>query len=143
METGEILIQEEYIGDNWKLCVVCILLNQTHNTQVRPLLKDLFDLVPNAYQASKSNPEDIAKIIRPTGFQNMKAKRIINLSQKWITGFNSVEELPGIGKYGKESWRIFVEEDFDFEPSDKKLKIFLDSGGPERIKYLIAASANS
>jgi endonuclease III len=140
---GEVLIQEEYLGDEWKLCVVCILLNQTHNSQVRPLLGDLFDLIPDASSAAKSNPETIAKIIRPVGFQNMKAKRIIEMSQKWISGFNSVDELPGIGKYGKESWRIFVEEDYDFEPSDKKLKLFLVSGGPERVKNWFSEAANS
>jgi hypothetical protein len=143
METREVLIQEEYLKDRWKLCVVCILLNQTHNSQVRPLLKNLFSLIPDAYSASESNPDIIAQIIRSTGFQNVKAKRIIGLSQKWVTGFSSVEELPGIGKYGKESWRIFVEGDFDFEPSDKKLKVFLSTGGPERIKSLTSASANS
>jgi len=143
MEIRETLIQEEYLEDPWKMCVVCILLNQTHNSQVRPLLEDLFSLIPDAFSASKSNPDDIAQIIRSTGFQNVKARRIIGLSQKWITGYSSVEELPGIGKYGKESWRIFVEGDFNFEPSDKKLKAFLSSGGPETIKNLISASANS
>jgi hypothetical protein len=63
----------------------------------------------------------------------MKAKRIIALSKKWIEGFDSVTELPGIGVYGKESWDIFVLKDFSIKPTDKKLAKFLEDGSYKRI----------
>jgi endonuclease III len=122
----EILIQEEYVGYPWKMLVCCILLNQTNNKQVRPILKDLFDLIPDPESASSCGPEQIASIIKTTGFQNTKASRIIKLSQKWLAGYNDVKELPGIGQYGKDSWEIFINQNLDVKPSDKKLSAYLE-----------------
>jgi hypothetical protein len=48
------------------------------------------------------------------------------MSKAWILGFDKVEDLPGIGKYGKESWEIFVNGKSDFVPTDKKLKSYLE-----------------
>ena len=43
-----------------------------------------------------------------------------------MEGFNDITELPGVGKYGKESWDIFVNGRTDIEPTDKKLKKYLE-----------------
>ena len=130
----ERLIQEDYLNDPWAMLVCCILLNQTNNKQVRPVLDTLFKAIPDPESASVCDTFIISDIIRSTGFQNMKSKRIISLSKKWISGFKHPEELPGIGKYGIESWKIFVEMDFNFSPSDKKLRLFLENDGPQRIR---------
>jgi endonuclease III len=122
----EILIQEEYVGDPWKMLVCCILLNQTNNKQVRPILKDLFCLIPNPHSASSCDPEQIASIIKTTGFQNIKASRIIKLSQKWIEGYDDVKSLPGIGQYGKDSWEIFINGNLSIQTRDKKLLAYLN-----------------
>jgi methyl-CpG-binding domain protein 4 len=129
----ERLIQEEYIHDKWKMVVVCILLNQTNNKQVRPILEDLFKLIPDAEKASATGIQQIAEIIRPTGFQNVKADRIVKMSKKWASGDQEISKLPGVGKYALESWRIFVDRDFGFTPTDKKLNIFLQEGGNDRL----------
>ena len=121
------LIQHDYLDDPWKMVVACILLNQTTNQQVRKILYDLFIYIPDPESASVSDPEMIAQIIKSTGFQNVKASRIIKLSQKWIQGFDHPKELPGVGKYALESWEIFVNKKTDFTPSDKKLKMYLES----------------
>ena len=123
----EILIQEEYLDNPWKMMVCCILLNQTNNKQVRPILESVFGLIPNPNSAVECNPDSLATIIKTTGFQNVKASRIIKLSQKWVGGFNDAIELPGIGKYGRDSWEIFVRKNLSVEPTDKKLIIYLDS----------------
>jgi len=123
----EILIQEEYINSPWKMLVCCILLNQTNNKQVRPILSSVFELIPNPVSTIGCDPERLAAVIKTTGFQNVKASRIIKLSQKWVDGFNDAIELPGIGKYGRDSWEIFVKKNLSVEPTDKKLIIYLDS----------------
>ncbi len=115
------------------MVVVCILLNQTNNKQVRPILEDLFKLIPDAEKASATGIQQIAEIIRPTGFQNVKADRIVKMSKKWSSGDQEISKLPGVGKYALESWRIFVDRDFGFIPTDKKLNIFLQEGGNERL----------
>ena len=43
------------------------------------------------------------------------------MSQKYIKGFDKPEDLPGVGRYGVESWRIFVDNFIGFIPTDKRL----------------------
>ena len=121
----EILIQEEYLDEPWKMMVCCILLNQTNNKQVRPVLSSVFDLIPNPESAIRCNPESLAAVIKTTGFQNVKASRIMKFSQKWLEGFKDVKDLPGIGQYGKDSWEIFVNKDLSIQTRDKKLFAYL------------------
>lgn len=122
----EILIQEEYVNDPWAMLVCCILLNQTNNKQVRPILKPLFDFIPHPQSAIDCDREILAAIIKTTGFQNIKTSRIVKMSEKWLEGFNYVSELPGIGKYGLDSWNIFIEGDLTITTQDKKLAAYLE-----------------
>jgi len=122
----ERLIQEDYLESPWKMSVICILLNQTTNHQVRKVLDDLFLLIKSPEHCSSVPADKIYQIIRSTGFGNVKSRRIIEMSKAWILGFDKVEDLPGIGKYGKESWEIFVNGKSDFVPTDKKLKSYLE-----------------
>ncbi len=109
------------------MLVCCILLNQTTNQQVRKVLDPLFELIPDPESCVVADPIKISEIIKITGFYNIKAARIQKLSKKWIEGFEDPKELPGVGKYAMESWDIFVNKKTDFTPSDKKLKMYLDS----------------
>ena len=121
------LIQHDYLDNPWKMVVCCILLNQTTNQQVRKVLDPLFELIPDPETCVEADPSKMAEIIRPTGFYNIKSSRIQKMSRKWLEGFNDPRALPGIGKYAMESWDIFVNKKTDFTPSDKKLKMYLDS----------------
>ena len=121
----EILIQEEYLNDPWKMMVCCICLNQTNNKQVRPILDILFSIVPDPDSAISCEKERISECLKSTGFQNLKADRIKKMSQKWIEGFDDPSELPGIGKYGQDSWDIFINGNLRRETTDKKLITYL------------------
>lgn len=123
----EILIQEEYVNDPWRMLVCCILLNQTNNKQVRPILSSLFELIPDPQSAISCGEESLAALIKTTGFQNIKANRIVKMSRKWVEGFEKVSDLPGIGKYGNDSWEIFIERNLLVQPTDKKLISYLES----------------
>jgi methyl-CpG-binding domain protein 4 len=125
MEEREILIQEDYLDNPWKMMVCCILLNQTNNKQVRPILSSVFELIPDPISTIGCEPERLAAVIKTTGFQNIKSSRIIKLSQKWIDGFQDVKDLPGIGQYGKDSWEIFVNKNLSIQTRDKKLLAYL------------------
>ena len=48
------------------------------------------------------------------------------MSRKWLEGFKEVQELPGIGRYASDSWKIFVEKNYTLEVTDKKLKLYLE-----------------
>ena len=122
----ERLIQEDYLDDNWKMLVCCILLNQTTNQQVRKVLPDLFSLISNPEAAIEISPYLIQSVIRSTGFSKIKTERIVAMSSKWLEGFKEVQELPGIGRYASDSWKIFVEKNYTLEVTDKKLKLYLE-----------------
>lgn len=123
----ERLIQEDYADKPWEMVVICILLNQTTNVQVRRILPKLFNLIKDPVTCSRMNPDLIAEVIRPTGFYNIKARRIVDMSKTWISGFKDPSDLPGVGKYALESWEIFVNGNFSISPSDKKLRGYLGS----------------
>ena len=122
----ERLIQEDYLGENWKMLVCCILLNQTTNRQVRKILPELFKMIPDPHSAMEANPRSIQSLIRSTGFSKIKTERIISMSKKWVEGFENVRDLPGVGRYASDSWEIFVNNNLSLEVTDKKLKMYLE-----------------
>ena len=121
----EVLIQEDYLDDPWKMMVCCICLNQTNNKQVRPILDILFSIIPDPNSAILCEIEMISECLKSTGFQNVKAERIKKMSRKWIEGFSDPSELPGIGKYGQDSWDIFINGNIERETEDRKLRLYL------------------
>jgi methyl-CpG-binding domain protein 4 len=121
------IIQETYSNDPWKVLICCILLNQTNNKQVRPLIEEFFLKWPDPFSVSVERKESISDFIKSTGFQNVKAQRILGLSNEWLKGNRDPENLPGIGDYAREAWRIFIDNDVNFTPKDKKLKMYIDS----------------
>jgi endonuclease III len=121
------IIQERYSDDPWKVLICCILLNQTNNKQVRPLIEDFFIKWPNSFSVIPEDKDIISNFIKPTGFQNIKADRIIKFSNEWAKGNRDPQKLPGIGDYGREAWRIFIDKNTSFIPRDKKLKMYIDS----------------
>lgn len=121
------IIQEVYSEDPWKVLICCILLNQTSNKQVRPLIANFFNKWPNPESVISEEDLAISSFIKSTGFQNVKARRMKEFSKSWNSGIRDLFKLPGVGEYGRESWRIFIDGDLDFVPKDKKLRMYLES----------------
>ena len=119
------LIQTHYEDDPWKIMISCILLNQTSNVQVRPVIKKFFEVFPTPNSLNESHQNLISSILQPTGFQNVKAKRIVNFTRVWNSGERDPNKFPGIGPYGRDSWKIFIEGKTNFHPADKKLSAYL------------------
>jgi methyl-CpG-binding domain protein 4 len=119
------LIQTHYEDDPWKIMISCILLNQTSNVQVRPVIQKFFEVFPTPNSLNESHQNLISSILQPTGFQNVKARRIINFTNVWNLGERDPNKFPGIGPYGRDSWKIFIEGKTDFSPADKKLSAYL------------------
>ena len=105
--------------------ISCILLNQTNNRQVRPVITKFFDVFPTPNSLNESHLDIISQILKPTGFQNIKAKRILNFTKVWNSGERDPNKFPGIGPYGRDTWKIFMEDKTDFIPADKKLSAYL------------------
>lgn len=99
-------LQEEELGDPFKILIGTILSSRTRDETTTKVVKILFKRFKNAKELAEGNLEEVKQIIHSIGFYNVKAKRIIEVSQLIVKRFdgkvpNSIEkllELPGVGR---------------------------------------------
>jgi endonuclease III len=90
----------------FQLLVATVLSAQTTDKRVNLTTPVLFAKYPTAEDLAAANPEDVAEILRPTGFFNAKTKSVMGLSAALTERFggkvpNKLEELvtlPGVGR---------------------------------------------
>lgn len=112
------LVQEMYYPDGFKCLVCCMLLNKCRGETVRAVLDPLFGKFPDASTMSTAEEADLAAILKPLGLQNQRAKRLVQFAKAFDAGFQDVRELPGVGNYAADFWRIFFLEELGDEPPD-------------------------
>jgi len=134
-ERDDVLLQQYYQDDPWRILVTCILLNQTGRTQVdRVLDAGFFEKYKKSLSLAWAEIEELTAMIRPLGFQNVRAKRLKAMSLEWARLMNdrrgqrgwppkeAVAKLTGIGDYALDSYCFFVLKDFThFRSGDKEL----------------------
>jgi endonuclease-3 len=99
-------LQEEELGDPFKILIGTILSSRTRDETTTKVVKTLFKRFKNAKELAQGNLEEVKQIIHSIGFYNVKAKRIIEVSQLIVKRFdgkvpNSIEkllELPGVAR---------------------------------------------
>ena len=92
--------------DAFQLLVSTVLSAQTTDKRVNMTTPTLFAKYPTPEDLATANPEDVAEILRPTGFFNAKTKSVIGLSAALVERFGgevprTLEEmvtLPGVGR---------------------------------------------
>ena len=119
------LLQEIYQTDGWKMLVCCMLLNLTNRKQVDTVIDELFYKYPTPEDMMNAEHSDVVDIIQPLGLYNTRAERLIRMSEGYVNGFKSVDELYGIGQYAKDSWEIFQNNNMKVNPTDKVLQEYL------------------
>ena len=119
------LLQEIYKDDGWKMLVCCMLVNLTNRKQVDTVRDKLFFKYPTPKDMMKAKHSDLVDIIKPLGLYNTRADRLVKMSEGYIKGFKSVDELYGIGQYAKDSWEIFQNKNNNIKPKDKVLQEYL------------------
>ncbi|HEY0933267.1 MAG TPA: endonuclease III [Trebonia sp.] len=90
----------------FQLLVATVLSAQTTDKRVNLTTPALFAKYPSPEDLAAANPEDVAEILRPTGFFNAKTKSVIGLSAALCERFDgavprTLEEmitLPGVGR---------------------------------------------
>ena len=118
--------QELYLSEPWKMMIICFMLNQTSYKQVDKVRNTFFEKFPNPQSLLNATDEDIIKIIKPLGFYNRRAKMWKKFSAAWLEKWNKIEDLPGVGKYAADAWKIFQEGNTDIEVEDKELKKYIN-----------------
>lgn len=102
--------------------MACIMLNQTSAKQVWPVLPKFFEQWPDALGASLSPLDEMADVLRPLGLQNRRAVIIRAMSHMYAEhNFDDVTDLPGVGKYAADSYKIFVQKQLIEDVEDKEL----------------------
>lgn len=103
------LIQEDLWPNEWKILVVCMLLNCTTRKSVQKVLPHLFSKYPDAVTLSNADEAELSDIISSLGFKNRRACNLIRMSKHYLTSsWRHAAELPGIGQYGAAAWEIFI-----------------------------------
>lgn len=119
------LLQDIYKNDPWKMLVCCIMLNLTTRKQVDKIRHKLFKKYPNPRDLANAAVSELSKMLTPLGMQNKRAATLIRFSLEYLDGFSDPSELHGIGKYAKDSWEIFQHNNFNVQPNDKVLNLYL------------------
>jgi endonuclease III len=99
-------LQKEEHGDPYKILIGTILSARTRDESTVKAASNLFRRYKDINQLANANVEEIKILIRSTGFYNIKAKRIKEVSVMIVQNFNAVVpdniekllELPGIGR---------------------------------------------
>lgn len=102
------LIQEDLWPDEWKCLVACMMLNCTTRRQIEKVVPEFFCKWSNPKIFLSANPQDVANLITPLGFQNRRTQRLFEMTTAYQNDeWKHAAELPGIGDYAARSWEIF------------------------------------
>ena len=78
------LLQEIYKDNPWQMLVCCMLLNLTHRRQVDKIRSELFYRWPTPEKMMEADQEELAKLLKPLGFYNKRAKSLVKMSKQWV-----------------------------------------------------------
>lgn len=112
------LIQEEYYPDEWKVLVCCVLLNRCRGETVRKVIEELFDVYPDADSMRNAELSRLTLLLKPLGFQNRRASTLVAMATKFCEEWHDVRELPGVGRYAYDCYRIFFLEELPNDPPE-------------------------
>lgn len=102
------LIQEDLWPNEWKILVVCMMLNCTTRKQVEKVYPNFFSKWPTPEIFSNSNAYELTQVIRPLGFANRRAKGLMKMTNDYLhKNWIHASELFGIGEYASRAWEMF------------------------------------
>lgn len=99
-------LHEAETGGPLSILIGTILSARTRDENTSPVVKKLFTKYKTAHALAKAKVSDVEKIIKPTGFYHVKARRIIKVaslidsqySGKVPDSFDELLKLPGVGR---------------------------------------------
>lgn len=102
------LIQEDLWPDEWKILVVCMLLNCTTRKQVEKVYPTFFSKWTTPNDFSRCNIDEVINVIKPLGFANRRSKGLKQMTNDYLhKDWTHASELFGIGEYASRAWEIF------------------------------------
>ena len=120
------LLQERFWPNEWKILVVCLMLNQTSRKQVEPMIEDFFKMYPDPQSILKADEEVLFSFLKPLGLANKRSKTLKKFSAQFLEeDWKTAKDLYGCGKYADDAWRIFCLGDWkEVSPKDHALVFY-------------------
>ena len=92
--------------DPYQLLVATILSAQTTDERVNSVTPSLFERYPTPADLAAADPEELEKLIHPTGFFRSKAKSLVGMASALVeryggevpTAMEDLVTLPGVGR---------------------------------------------
>lgn len=112
--------------DPFKVLVACIISQRTKDETTDKVVNNLFSKIKNPYDLERMEVEELEKLIYPSGFYRVKAKRLKELSKILIEKYNgkvpdTIEELLKLPQVGRKTANIVITKGF------KKFGIAVDT----------------
>ena len=85
-------LQEAEDGDPFRILIGTILSHRTRDENTTRATESLFSKYKTPLEISRAPPSKVRKLIRPSGFYNMKTKNVIRVCQQLIDEFDG--EVP-------------------------------------------------
>lgn len=120
-----VLIQEILRDEPWQLLVAVICLNLTSARQAYSVLKEMFEKFPTPESVASVDASQLEPILKPLGLHRKRSQTIVKMSKAYLKGFSDPLQLPGIGKYGADSYNMFVNGFVVWDVEDKELKNYV------------------
>ena len=105
-----------------------MMMNQTKAKQVRQVIFEFFEEYPDEQSVLDADEKEMLEFLRPLGLYNRRTKNIKNFTHDWVRDKRKkdVSKLRGIGKYGLDSYEIFVRGNLNVIPTDHVLISYLE-----------------
>lgn len=90
--------------------------------------RDLFALWPTPLEMAIANRQELEDLLTHIGLQRRRTLSLIRMSSAYSCWWDGRDptELPGIGRYGADSYDLFIRGRLDIQPMDKELKKYLE-----------------
>lgn len=111
------------------MLLACSMVNLTNWETAAPVHASLMARY-TIEELAVLDPEVLQDDLRPLGLWRRRSASTVRLAQAWLAGppasAADVLELPGCGRYASDSWAIFVDGREDVDPTDGKLRWYLE-----------------
>lgn len=110
---------------HWQHFVAVILLNHAlANKSTRIVYREILTRWPTPQALYEADYKELVNIIRPCKLEDVKAEQLQQMSGvfRWWNG--NPMSLPGVDKYGSDSFRLIMLKETNIKPDNSTLKTY-------------------